>query len=330
VARSPRTRYKEQKEAIRKVDLSDIIPRNPDTGHVPPKYWNKRSNRVRALRAFVERCGLPLHELRIIHFVANGLSPLLYRYPRPRLEMALKEAGYEQTEEMRLRKMAAYCTPGKRRRLAEDLAKRLGKKVYELTTYDTKDASLTSLLTYSGGIGGLMRDCGYDPDKFRKPRGYWVIRANRKKTVEGVLRATGKRPEELTEQDLTAHMAGMLLVLYKKVPRNKRLKIILSDVGLSDEPLEPDEWGLVPRGIPGRWEDVTKKDRVRVLQRIAEKLGMDLEDLGTKDIARLGLMGLVLKGPDASGSVPVLLEWAKVDQRRARKERRKERSKRTN
>ena len=321
MSRSPETNSKVQKKATDKVDLSDVMPKDPATGRVPNKYWNKKSNRVRAIRAFVERLGLPIHELRTTHFMANGLSPVLVHYSPPKRLSAFKEAGYELTDEMVHRRRAPYCTPGKRRKLAEDLAKKFGKEVYELTSVELKNASLGPLLSASGGLRGLMRDCGHDPDKIKRPPGYWCVRANRRKAVEGVMKATGKRPEELTVQDFSAHGAGKLFVLYKAFPRDQRLNMLLSDIGLSNKVIARDEWGLPPKGLPGRYEDVSKKERVRILQRIAEKLGKNVEDLVFTDIVRFGFIGLILIGPDAPRSFPELRRWAGVDHQRMRKKR---------
>jgi hypothetical protein len=320
-ARPPGPGPKVQKKTPKQVDLSDVIPRNPETGRVPLKYWTRKSNRVRAIRALVERCGLPLHELRISHFLAYGLYPLLIYYPIPKRLSALKEAGYELTDEVLHKRNGPYGTSEKRRKSAQDLAKRLGKEVYELSTAEVRNASLGSLLYWSGGLRNLMRDCGHDPDIIKKPRGYWSYRANRKKAVMDVMKATGKRPEELTEQDFLAHGAGQIFIFYRKPPRDRRLKLILSDVGLSEDVIEPDEWGLPPKGLPGRWEDVSKKERVRILQRIAEKLGKNVEDLVFTDIVRFGFIGLILIGPDAPRSFPELLRWAGVDHQRMRKKR---------
>ena len=316
-------RHEARPAAAKKVDLSDVMPKDPETGRVPNKYWNKKSNRVRVIRAFVERLGLPLHELELRHFISNGLSSVLIQYGLPRRLSALKEAGYELTDEVIYRGGAPYCTPEKRAKLAQDLAKRLGKDVSELTTVEFKDASLDLLLMWSGGIKGLLRDCGYDPENIKRPHGRWSIRANRRKTIESLLKVTGKRPEELTGLDFFGHGAGRLLALYNKFPRDRIVNVILSDVGLSDETIEPDEWGLPPRGLPGRWEGVSRKERVSILRRIAEKLEMDVEDLETKHIGSLGLMGLVLNGPDAPRSFPKLLRWAGADPRRVTRRRRK-------
>jgi hypothetical protein len=283
VARSTRPNMKGRKSVIKKLDLSDVMPKDPVTGRVPHKYWKKKTNRVRAIRALVERLGL--------------------------------------TDEVVHRRRAPYCTPGKRRKLAEDLAKKFGKEVYELTSVELKNASLGPLLSASGGLRGLMRDCGHDPDLIKKPPGYWAVRANRRKAVEGVMKATGKRPEELTVQDFVAHRAGRLFTMYRRLPRDRRLKVILSVVGLSDEVIAPDEWGLPPKGLPGRWEGVSKKERVRILQRIAEKLGKAVEDLVFTDIVRFGFIGLILIGPDAPRSFPRLRRWAGVDHQRMRKKR---------
>ena len=321
VARPTRPNMKVRKSAIKKIDLSDVIPKDPATGRAPHKYWNKKSNRVRVIRAFVERSGLPLHQLHMRYFIANGLLPMLSHYPSPKRLSAFKEAGYKLTDEVVHKKRAPYCTPGKRRKLAEDLAKKFGKEVYELTSVELKNASLGPLLSASGGLRGLMRDCGLDPDLIKKPPGYWAVRANRRKAVEGVMKATGKRPEELTVQDFSAHGAGKLFVLYKAFPRDQRLNMLLSDVGLSDEVIAHDEWGLPPKGLPGRWEGVSKKERVRILQRIAEKLGKNVEDLVFTDIVRFGFIGLILIGPDAPRSFPELLRWAGVDHQRMRKKR---------
>jgi hypothetical protein len=316
--------HKARLAAAKKLDLSDVISKNPVTGRAPLKYWKDKAHRVKAIRALVGRLGLPVHELRINHFDDNGLLSMLIQYYKPpRCQSALKEAGFKMTDEVVYRKSAPYCTPAKRRRLAEALAKKLGKEVYELCTVEFKDASLGLLLMWSGGIRGLMRDCGYDPENIKRPHGRWSIRANRRKTIESLLKVTGKRPEELTGLDFFGHGAGRLLILYRKFPQDRRLNVILSDVGLSNEVIEPDEWGLPPRGLPGRWENVSRKERVRILRRIAEKLEMDLGDLETKHIGRLGLMGLVLNGPDAPRSFPKLLRWAGADPKRVTRRRRK-------
>jgi len=323
VAGPTRPNMKVRKSAIKKVDLSDVMPRDPETGRVPLKYWNKKSNRVRAIRAFVERSGLPIHELRTIDFVANGLSSVLVHYSPPKRQSAFKEAGYELTDEVVHRRRAPYCTPGKRRKLAEDLAKKFGKEVYELTTIEIKDASLGPLLPASGGLWGLMRDCGHDPDKIKRPPGYWCVRANRKKTVERVLNATGKRPEELTVQDFLAHGAGKLHSVYRKFPRDRRIGVILSDVGLSDEVIAHDEWGLPPKGMPGRWEFVSMEERERIMRMVADRLGKDVEDLDAKDLVRFGLMGLLNDGPDAPRSLVKLRRLAGKNRKGVRRERKR-------
>lgn len=322
--KSPSKRIKGLNEIIKKVDLSDVVPRDPETGRVPYKYWNRRSNRVKVIRAFVERCGLPIHELRTSHFIDNGLLPVLAHYPRQHMRIsALKEAGYELTDEVVYKRSAPYATPEKRRELAEGLAKRLGKKISELTHIELKAASLGALLKRAGGLRGLMRDCGYDPDRIKRPRGYWAVRANRRRAIEGVLKATGKRPEELTEQDLLAHGAGILLSLNRLIPRSKRLDMLLSDIGLSGEAIELDEWGLRPKCMLGRWEDISKEERVRILRGIAEKLGKEVGDLDAIDIVHLGLMGLINNGSDAPRSLLRLLGWAGVDPKRVRRKREK-------
>lgn len=304
------TRAKELTELIQKVDLSDIIPRDPVNRRIPRNHWAKRSNRVRAIRALVERSGVPVYKLRIDHFDLKGLMGIFYHYPPPRLPAAIKDAGYDFTGGQIDEETSPYRNPDERRKLAQGLAKKLNKEVCELTGAEIRNASLGPIIFWAGGLGKLIRECGYDPNMTKRSRGFWTIRANRKKVVEDVLKVTGKHPTELTAQDVIAHGAGTLFVIYQRFPQEQRLNMILSDVGLSDEPLAPDEWGLPPRGIPGRWENISKKERVRILLRIAEKLGIDIEVLTRKAIERLGLSGLALEGRDAPGTFDKLFLWA--------------------
>jgi hypothetical protein len=113
---------------------------------VPQDYWNKKENRVNAVKKLVEGLNKPITELTKKDFYnANGVG-LLSKYKSSPYK-ALKDAGYEILPwQMKRTPFRFWNDKNNRIEAVKWLVKKLGKPIDEITDHDFID----------NGLGGLL------------------------------------------------------------------------------------------------------------------------------------------------------------------------------
>lgn len=107
-----------------------------------PGYWKKKENRIREVRALVEKLGKDPSEVTKLDFMNHGLSTVLNTH-HGSLRAIMKEAGYDVVK----KKPPKYWNQKENRiRAVREMVKKCGKKPTEIKREDFVAAGLQSLL----------------------------------------------------------------------------------------------------------------------------------------------------------------------------------------
>ncbi len=186
-------------------------------------FWNKRENRIEAIKWLVEKLDKPIAEIYQKDFINNGLSGVLQKYYSYSTILALKDAGYDIEEWERLRTLRGYWNKKENRiKVTRWLVEKLDKPVTEITQRDFHKNVIKGLLNYySGSPYKALKDAGYDIKEWEMtitPRGYWDKKKNKIKAIKWLVEKLDKPITEITQRDFGKNGLGGLIQYYSDSP----------------------------------------------------------------------------------------------------------------
>jgi len=252
----------------------------------PSGYWNKKENRVKAVKEMLEKTGKPPSDITGKDFIRNGLSGLLAKYNQSP-SAALKDTGYGVNPLKRKYLPTGYWNKKENRaKPVRDMVKKLNKPLRDITRKDFRDAGLWRLFTYryNNSIWRALNDAGYTIERTqmrRKPHGYWNEKENRVNAIKEMFEKIGKDPSDVTGKDFIRSGLTRLLVRCNGSP-----SAVLEDAGYEVKRLK--------RKLPsGYWNK--KENRIKAIKEVMSKTGKPATHLTRKDFIHYGYATLLWK-----------------------------------
>ncbi|MEW5936778.1 MAG: hypothetical protein AB1665_03040 [Candidatus Thermoplasmatota archaeon] len=257
-------------------------------GRRPRGYWEKRANRVRAVRRMLEELGKRPSEIRRRDFNFSGLSGLL-GYHKGSLFAALADAGFALEPEDRCKVPDSYWDIKENRvRAIRKFVEDLRKPPEEVTWKDFKGSRCVQILHKCGSLRRALREAGYDvpyeSKKTRRPRGYWDSRETRIMAVREMVEKAGIPPSEIGVKEFVDAGIQSLLVYCGNSPA-----LALEEAGYPLTCYGHKRKRRVPRGY---WAE--KKHRIAAIGWLIDHLKKDPSRITAMDFYRERLHGLLV------------------------------------
>ncbi|MDI6917917.1 MAG: hypothetical protein QMC80_09010 [Thermoplasmatales archaeon] len=253
----------------------------------PSGYWNKKENRIKAVKEMVEKIGKPPSDITWNDFIRNGLSGLLAKYNQSP-SAALEDTGYGVHPLKRKYLPTGYWNKKENRvKPVRDMVEKLNKPMRNITYKDFKDFGLFGLLTsrYGSSPWRALKDAGYTIGRTQlhtKPHHYWDKKERRIKAVRKMVEKTGKDPMGITTKDFMRHnLGGMLFSKYNGSPFSA-----LKEAGFVN-----NEWEM--KKSPRCWDK--KGNRIKAVKWVVEKTGKKPLEVTSTDFVKYGMHGLLKK-----------------------------------
>ena len=245
--------------------------------------WRAKSDRVRAVRALVERLGKKPQDVTSRDFIDGHLSTL-FSENGSSVYGLLREAGYRFSP-LERNKVPRYYWMDRRNqvRAVRGLVRKLGKPPGHITADDFRHARLWSLLRYHDrNPARVLRAAGYRigiDDLKTKPHGYWKSRKNRVAAIRKLVRKLGKPLAEVAIDDFIGSGICGVLPYYNFSVR-----------GALQDAFEKPPWELRMRLPPSYWSP--RERRREAIRWLLEATGKDVDGLKMNDFISRGLGGL--------------------------------------
>ncbi|MEW5936215.1 MAG: hypothetical protein AB1665_00120 [Candidatus Thermoplasmatota archaeon] len=246
---------------------------------VPQRHWDKRENRIAAVRWLVEHLGKAPSQVTVDDFRECELTGLFDR--RMTVRAALREAGYDVPT---WHKAPPHYWDDREHRVRaiRRMVQLTGGRPEAITNKTFRAFHLTGVLSqYYRSIRNALKDAGYRVEEFSKrPQGFWHHRKNRIEAVREMVTRSGKPIEEITVNDFRE--AGIMCVI-------NVCGSILAALGEAGYAMKPWERRPMPTSS---WQ--SKEHRVAATRWLVEKIGKKPLEINQRDFMSHGL-GRLLK-----------------------------------
>ncbi|MEW5936725.1 MAG: AbrB/MazE/SpoVT family DNA-binding domain-containing protein [Candidatus Thermoplasmatota archaeon] len=252
----------------------------------PNGYWDKKENRVMAVRALLKKFKKGPNEIRREDFISSGLGGGLLGYYNGSIIAALAEAGYSVSYGPGKRRHPQGYWASKENRVdaVREMVKELRMSPSEIGCREFEKAGLSTVLHHHGGSAlAALEEAGYrfaryGPEKVKNaPKGYWRHKKRRIEAIKWLIAHTEKSPEELGDRDFRRAGLRGLLSYYGSS------RMALRDAGY-DLPLRT-------RAPTGYWE--SREHRVKAIRRMVQLTGNRPEKITLKTFTAFHLSGLL-------------------------------------
>lgn len=203
----------------------------------PRGFYEKRENRISAIRWLVKKLGKNLRDITQKDFNDNGLLGLLEWYYAGSPYRALKEADYKMNPWEMQTTPTGFFRERKNRVVAMKwLIKKIGKDPRNLGRKDFEGNRLGGLLTmyYNGSPYAALREVGYKINPWEMqmtPMGFFKRRKNRITAIKWLIIKLRKSPVTTSKRDFYENgLCGLLSNYYNDSPRKA-----LQDAGFNDK-----------------------------------------------------------------------------------------------
>ena len=253
----------------------------------PPRYWQIRENRIRAVRDLVTKLALSNKKVTYEDFNRFGLHTILKYYNHSPF-LVLKDAGYNIDEREMVQVPNKYWNEKENRiKATRNLVKKLNKPFTKITQKDFTNDGLRGLLKshYNGSPFLALKEAGYNIQEWERkpvPRHYWEMEENRIKAIRGLVNKLNKPISNITNEDFeNSGLRGIMK--YYNGSAFQALKAAGYDI---------EEWER-KQTSKGYWD--VKEIRISAIKRMVKALNKPVNEITYYDFDDNGLHTVLRK-----------------------------------